>query len=65
LIDFHFFFLLLGLTLKYFPDKALTAWLVVLLVVYPKTRDFPRNLVIMTALAANIAVLNNTPFYPL
>jgi len=37
----------------------LTAILIIAMAVYPRTRDFPRNLIIMTAAAANIAVRNS------
>ena len=35
---------------------VLSAILIIAMAVYPRTRDFPRNLIIMTAGAANIAV---------
>jgi len=38
-----------------FFSQVTTALLIITLVVNPRSRDFPRNLVIMTAAAANIA----------
>ena len=37
-------------------QQATSVLLIIALVVMPQAREFPRNLVIMTAIAANIAV---------